>query len=130
MDFNAFQAAVAEAAKAAGIAAGYESNGTYQFRPENPISRQEICVMLAHVFEYVSKLGVTIPGMDSSTEVKGTFLDTAAVEPWAIKQVALLTNNGIMGGKATDRGNALDPKANTALQESITLVVKLFDKAK
>ena len=36
----------------------------------------------------------------------------------------------IMGGKATDRGNALDPKANTALQESITLIVKLFDKAK
>lgn len=117
-------------AKAAGIAAGYESDGKYQFRPVNPISRQEICVMLAHVFEYVIANGGQIPGFDTSTEVKGSFLDTASVEPWAIKQVALLTNNGIMGGKATDTGNALDPRANTALQESITLIVKLFDKAK
>lgn len=111
-------------AKAAGIAAGYEVSGKYEFRPGNPITREEICVMLAHVADYVSANGG--PALaDTDTAVKGVFLDTDTVADWAVKQVALMTNNSIMGGKAGSNGNSIDPKSNTALQEAITLAVKL-----
>ena len=117
-------------AKAAGIAGGYknEAAGTYEFRPNNPITREEICVMLAHVVEYVSAQIGAIPGWDASETIKGSFPDLNKVESWAVKQVALMANNDIMSGRATATGALLTPKANTALQEAITLTVKLFDK--
>ena len=117
-------------AKAAGIAGGYknEAAGTYEFRPNNPITREEICVMLAHVVEYVSAQIGTIPGWDASETIKGSFPDLNKVESWAVKQVALMANNDIMSGRATATGALLTPKANTALQEAITLAVKIFDK--
>ncbi len=114
-------------AKAAGIAAGYEVNGKYEFRAQNPITREEICVMLAHVDDYIKANGGK--GLtDNTTQIKADFLDRSAVADWAVKQVALMTNNSIMGGKATDTGNAIAPKDNTTLQEAVTLAVKLFDK--
>lgn len=114
-------------AKAAGIAAGYrdEQTGLYAFRPSAPITREEICVMLAHVVDYVTFRQTAPAVLDKSEAIKGTFTDTDRVESWAVKQVALMTNNGIMGGQATDLGNAIAPKANTTLQEAITLAVKL-----
>lgn len=117
-------------AKAAGIAGGYKNDatGTFEFRPNNPITREEICVMLAHVVEYVEAQRGPFPGWDQSTELKVSFPDLDKVESWAIKQVALMTNNDIMSGRATDTGALLTPKANTALQEAITLAVKIFDK--
>lgn len=117
-------------AKAAGIAGGYKNDatGTFEFRPNNPITREEICVMLAHVVEYVEAQRGPFPVWDQSTEPKVSFPDLDKVESWAIKQVALMTNNDIMSGRATDTGALLTPKANTALQEAITLAVKIFDK--
>ncbi len=119
-------------AKAAGIAGGYknESTGTFEFRPEKSISREEICVMLAHVVEYVQAQMGPFSDWNQSEEVTTSFPDLAQVEGWAVKQVALMTNNGIMSGRATDTGALLTPKAQTELQEAITLAVKLYDKSK
>lgn len=110
-------------AKAAGIASGYQVEGGFQFRPGNSITRQEICVMLAHVADYVNASA----SLDRTETVKGTFTDTDKVAGWAVKQVALMANNGVMGGKATEHGPALEPESNTTLQEAITLIVKLND---
>lgn len=114
-------------AKAAGIAGGYEVNGSYEFRPENPISRQEICVMLAHVVDYVTAHQDIPTQLDRSETINGSFPDAGQVADWAVKQVALMTNNNIMGGKATDTGAIISPNANTTLQEAVTLIVKLYD---
>lgn len=113
-------------AKAAGIAGGYEVDGEFEFRPDKPITRQEICVMLAHVVEYVQANGVQAE-LNTSGEIAAGFPDRGQVADWAQKQVALMTNNDIMGGRATDKGNMLTPNANTALQEAVTLSVKLMD---
>lgn len=113
-------------AKAAGIAGGYEMDGKFEFRPDKPITRQEICVMLAHVVEYVQANGVQAE-LNTSGEIAAGFPDRGQVADWAQKQVALMTNNDIMGGRATDKGNMLTPNANTALQEAVTLSVKLMD---
>lgn len=82
--------------------------------------------MLAHVVEYVQANGVQVE-LNTETELAAGFPDRGQVADWAKAQVALMTNNGIMGGRATDKGNMLTPNANTALQEAVTLSVKLVD---
>ena len=114
-------------AKAAGIASGYQTGDGFEFRPNNPITRQEICVMLAHVADYVVAHQSDPTQLDRTERIKGTFTDTDKVAGWAVKQVALMTNNSIMGGKATASGSALEPESNTTLQEAVTLSVKLND---
>lgn len=114
-------------AKAAGIASGYPVEDTFEFRPENPITRQEICVMLAQTTSYVNSHRDTPITLDPSEVISGTFLDVDTVADWAVKQVALMTNNNVMGGKATPEGILLAPLDNTTVQEAITLIVKLYD---
>ena len=117
-------------AKAAGIAGGYEVDGKYEFRPQNPITRQEICVMLAHVVDYVdSQIGVPAD-IDRMQTITASFPDAGQVADWAVKQVALMTNNSIMSGRASDKGTMLTPLAQTTLQEAVTLTVKLHDLLK
>lgn len=114
-------------AKAAGIASGYQVGDSFEFRPNNPITRQEICVMLAHVADYVNAQRTEPAQLDQTQSIKGPFTDTDRVADWAVKQVALMTNNNVMGGKAAANGTALEPESNTTLQEAITLSVKLND---
>lgn len=117
-------------AKAAGIAGGYQVGAGFEFRPSNPITRQEICVMLAHVVDYVNQHGDKASSLDRSESINNTFSDTDKVASWAVKQVALMTNNGIMGGRAAQAGLMIAPEANTSLQEAVTLTVKLCDLLK
>jgi len=115
-------------AKAAGIAAGYQDavTGRYEFRPDNPISRQEICVMLTHVLEYVESAKGGVESWNRSTDIPESFPDRDKVAGWAAAQVAQMTNNSIMSGKSVAGGvPAIDPEASTSLEEAITLAVKL-----
>lgn len=115
-------------AKAAGIAGGYQNaDGSFEFRPNNPITRQEICVMLSNTMNYVNQYRDTATLIDRSEKINGNFIDTNKVAGWAAKPVALMTNNGVMGGKAAANGVALAPESNTTLQEAIILTVKLFN---
>ncbi len=114
-------------AKAAGIASGYQVGDGFEFRPNNSITRQEICVMLAHVADYVNAQRTEPAQLDRTETIKGSFTDADRVAGWAVEQVALMTNNNIMGGKAAADGTALAPESNTTLQEAITLTVKLND---
>ena len=114
-------------AKAAGIAGGYQVGDAFEFRPNNSITRQEICVMLSNTMNYVNQYRDTATLIDRSEKISGNFIDTNKVAGWAAKPVALMTNNGVMGGKAASSGVALAPESNTTLQEAIILTVKLFN---
>lgn len=113
-------------AKAAGIASGYTVDGGFEFRPNNPITRQEICVMLANVVSYVEKTAGQAD-LDRSETLSGSFPDAADVAGWAIKPVALMCNNGVMNGRTQGSATLLTPLAHTSLQEGVTLAVKLHD---
>lgn len=113
-------------AKAAGIASGYAVDGGFAFRPDNPITRQEICVMLANVVAYVEQVGGTA-NLNRDEQLPGTFPDAADVADWASKPVALMCNNGVMSGRTQGNATLLTPLAHTSLQESVTLAVKLHD---
>ncbi|MBO5340919.1 MAG: S-layer homology domain-containing protein [Oscillospiraceae bacterium] len=117
-------------AKTAGIAGGYEVDGKYEFRPQNPITRQEICVILAHVVDYVDSQKGVSSDIDRTQVITASFPDAGQVADWAVKQVALMTNNSVMSGRASDHGTMLTPLAHTTLQEAVTLTVKLHDLLK
>ena len=109
-------------AKAAGIAGGY---GDGSFQPNNPITRQEICVMLDHVISYVETHTGVDAGLDRSGVISSSFQDRQLVDDWAQTSVALLTANDIMSGRGS--GN-LAPLASTSLQEAVTLAVKVAQR--
>ena len=116
-------------AKAAGIASGYTVDSGFEFRPANPITRQEICVMLANVVSYVEKTAGRAE-LDRGEILSGSFPDAADVADWAGKAVALMCNNGVMSGRTQGDTTLLTPLARTSLQESVTLAVKLHDLLK
>lgn len=116
-------------AKAAGIASGYTTNTGFEFRPNNPITRQEICVMLANTVAYVEQRSGSAD-LNRSETLTGAFPDAADIADWAMKPVALMCNNGIMSGRTQGSSTLLTPLAHTSLQEAVTLAVKLLNLLK
>ena len=82
--------------------------------------------MLDHVAVYAAEQQ-SKDGLPDVAEIAEKFIDRAEVADWAKKQVARMTGNAVMGGKATDKGDAITPQANTTLQEAVTLAIKLDD---
>ena len=114
--------AMALKAVAAGVASG---KGEGVFAPDDPITRQEICVMLHKAIQYVDAANGTTTLKSSDTQVDTSrFNDAADIDSWAAEAVALLTNNGLMAGK----GEGVAPKANTTVEEAIVLIRALFDQ--
>ncbi len=106
-------------AVAAGVAAG---KGDGLFAPDDKITRQEICVMLNRVIEYVDEANGTSTLENTDTTVDSArFPDAAQIDSWAAPSVALLTNNGLMSGKDT----GVAPHDNTTVEEAIILVLAL-----
>ena len=86
--------------------------------------------MLAHVVDYVDSQTGVPADIDRMQTITASFPDAGQVADWAVKQVALMTNNGVMSGRASDKGTMLTPLAQTTLQEAVTLTVKLHDLLK
>ena len=106
-------------AVAAGITSGKEEG---VFAPDDPITRQEICVMLNRVIEYVDLVQGTTTLEETDTQLALSYTDGEQVEPWAAESVALLTNNGILAGKDDGR---LAPQDLTTVEEAIILSLAL-----
>lgn len=86
--------------------------------------------MLAHVIDYADAQRGAPAQLDRSAEIDEKFSDRADVASWAAAQVALMTANGIMGGRADGSRVLIAPLAQTTLQEAVTLTVKLHDVLK
>ena len=109
-------------AVAAGVASG-KGEGT--FAPNDFITRQEICVMLSKVIQYVDAAKGSTTLENTSTELDSAkFSDTGDVASWARGAVALLTNNELMSGSD---GKVL-PKNNTTVEQAIILIRALSYK--
>ena len=106
-------------AVAAGITSGKEEGS---FAPDDLITRQEICVMLDRVIQYVDQIQGTTTLDSDSTQLDPDYADGDQVDPWAVHSVALLTNNGIMAGREE---GMLAPQDFTTVEEAIVLVLAL-----
>ena len=110
------------AVTAAGIANGY-GDGT--FKPEKFISRQEMFVLIAKVYDY---LGYDISANES---VLNKFADGASVATWAVPYAAFLAQYGIVNGSAVDGSdaNALNPAVAITRAETAVLLEPVYDAA-
>lgn len=113
---------VARKAVAAGVTSG---KGEGMFDPNANITRQEICVMLNKVIQYVDAANGTATLTNSSKQMDtARFGDTDQIAGWAVESMAALTNNGLMSG----RGSNVAPLDNTTTQEAIILILALYNK--
>lgn len=107
----------------AAVATGlFRGDGDGQFRPETPISRQEMAVILGRVLmqRYQQQ------GLDPSLGLLTLtfYTDSGSVAPWAQEGVALTLQSGLMRGRA---GNQFAPLEIATRAETATVLQRLMD---
>ncbi|MBR3934759.1 MAG: S-layer homology domain-containing protein [Clostridia bacterium] len=88
-------------------------NDQGMFMPNNPISREDACIM---IFRYIGK--------DSEINEELTFEDKDLISDYALNGVAFLYNNGIING--TD-SKTFAPKDMTTRAQAATLILRVLD---
>ncbi|MEV5029676.1 Ig-like domain-containing protein [Paenibacillus sp. LPE1-1-1.1] len=116
---NTAMGAYIGAASAAGIVAG-NTDGT--FKPNNPITRQEMAVMMIRAAK-AAGLTVTLPQSTASYLQK--FTDRGKVGAWAKEDVAKSIYLGVIGGKTA---TALSPQTNATRAEGTVMIMRLLQK--
>lgn len=89
-------------------------NGTGKdtFSPYNPITRQDICVML-----YRAITGA-VPNVNTNTGGIPVFADENQIGSWAIREVRFAFKNGVMKGS----GSGIMPRDNTSREQALLLI--------
>lgn len=88
------------------------------FSPNNPITRQEICVMIYRT------LKADNPNLNMDTSGVSTFSDEASIASWAIDEVRYAYKNSIMKGTGN---NYINPLGNTTREQAIVLIKRTFE---
>lgn len=102
---------------AAGIISGYD-DGT--FRPDNPISRQEITALVYNLVKRINP-EVSLPATTSQ------FYDDGAIKPWARDYVNFCYQEGIMSGTGMKNKRAvISPLGQATREQAIVLLWKLY----
>jgi hypothetical protein len=100
----------------AGITKGY---GSY-FAPNNPITRQELAVILVNA---IGQQDAAKTSMDTKTG----FSDDTSISPWARGFVAVSVKDGLLKGYP---GNSIQPQGNATRAEACTVIVNLLNSKK
>ncbi len=98
-------------AAANNIASGYDG----KFKPNDPITREEMCKMIANYTTFI--------GYDLGTiNQPAAFSDQGAISSWAITEVSALQQSGLITGS----NNHFNPKGLTSRASAATVVCKLL----
>ncbi len=89
--------------------------GNNNFSPDNPVTREELAVILVN---FVKAMRYYLP----SGEGAQSFADGSAISPWAMEAIEIMRNANIMQG---DPGNNFNPKA-PATRAEIAAVLQRF----
>lgn len=116
---NTAMGAYIGAASAAGIVAG-NTDGT--FKPNNPITRQEMAVMMIRAAKVA---GVTVQLPQSTSAYLQKFTDRGKVGAWAKEDVAKSIYLGVIGGKTA---TTLSPQTNATRAEGTVMIMRLLQK--
>jgi len=96
-----------------GIVNGYPDGS---FRPDAPITRAEMAVMIARAL-----------GMNDGSETHAYFADDAKIPAWAKGAVATLKEQGLVQGR---NGNLFTPQATVTRAEAAVLLLRVTDDAR
>ncbi len=112
--FSDTQNPAVSAAKSLGIVKGESET---QFSPANPVTRQEMCVMLQNA------LKAAMPAVAFPEVYPNTYPDAALVADWATEAVQCMNLFAVMLGD--EHGN-INPLGNTTREQSILLAYRLL----
>ncbi|MFF2092600.1 Ig-like domain-containing protein [Paenibacillus sp. NPDC058174] len=112
-------AAYIGAASEAGIVQG-NSDGT--FKPNSPISRQEMAVMMTRASKAA---GVTVTLQSSTSSYLSKFSDRSKIASWAQTDVAKAVYTGVITGKTT---TTFSPTTNATRAEAVVMIKRLLEK--
>ena len=87
------------------------------FRPDDPITREQLCTILARYLDYA---GLTLP----ETSTAGGFSDTASVSPWASDAVSMALRSGLLTGKP---GGLIDPQGQASRAEIAVMLQRFVE---
>ncbi len=119
VDPQAFYAAALAWAYEQGIVTGDTAVDRPTVRPDDPVTRQEIAVIMAR---YAKVHGVSVEG--SSTQAFFSAQDWRAVEAWAVPSFVWTADAGVVSGKQIDEDTLLlDPAAYASRAEVAKMVV-------
>ncbi|MBW7458102.1 S-layer homology domain-containing protein, partial [Paenibacillus sepulcri] len=104
----------AGAAASMGLVNGYE-DGT--FRPQAPVTRQEMAVMLARAAAFIDR---TLPSGDGLTG----FSDEPAAADWAREALSAMVESGVMQGDLEGR---ILPEAAAARADTAVMLKRFLD---
>ena len=99
----------------AGIVKGTSADS---FSPYNPITRQDICVMLYRaITDAVANVNTNIDGVPM-------FVDENLIGSWAIKEIKFAYKNNIMKGSDS---NKIMPRDNTNREQALLLIKRVYE---
>ena len=101
-----------------GIVSGYPGG---IFLPEQKITRQEMCLMLANYAKYLSIYDDLAKKEDNGV----AFADAAKIATWASEAVNVMKNNGYIVGKPIDGTYEFQPQA-TATRAEVATIFRAF----
>jgi N-acetylmuramoyl-L-alanine amidase len=116
---GAWYAGAVAAASRAGVLRGYP-DGT--FRPDAPISRQELAVMAVNAMAAAGQAPAALPPGQVAATLAG-FADGAAVAPWAAQAMAQAVSEHIVQGEG---GGLLAPTGQATRAEAAVIVKRLL----
>lgn len=100
-----------------GIVAGI---GDGKFAPNNPVTRQEIAVMIKRV------LSLANPSLDNHSYSDVDYLDKNETSSWAINELGFAINNGIIQG---NKGR-INPLGYSTREQAAIMILRTFEKFK
>ncbi len=115
--------AVAWAEKQGLLDEAAEAEGAYQFRPEDPITRQEMAVIL------VRALGIPAAASRSlaSSVSANPFTDMSAKEyPGSFYEVLAAYDFGIINGMTAERPTVFNPKGNATREQTAAMMMRFY----
>jgi hypothetical protein len=105
------------AAAAAGLVTGY-TDGT--FRPDAPITREELAVLAQRSIDFVG-----VKRAAATSQALRNFADAAAISDWAQVAVSIAVSEGIMIGVSDD---AFAPQAHTTRAQAVVILKRMAVK--
>ena len=96
--------------------------GNNQFAPENPVTREQMCVIMARFLEACTDLDLS-----AYTQGENAFLDGDAIAGYAVESVNLCVAMGLITGVAVDGGMEFQP-ALPASRAAVAVVLERMVK--
>ncbi|MBR5259434.1 MAG: S-layer homology domain-containing protein, partial [Eggerthellaceae bacterium] len=109
MDASVYYTAAINWAKAAGIMTGDAATNYTTVRPNDSVTREELCLMLAR---YAN--GGVVPNVELDPSKAQNILGMNKISSWARNGVYWAVNNGVIGGVNNGNGTfSMDPQGKT-----------------